>query len=75
MELKKNDQILLRYCDTKGNITPEANPNGSLENIAGVCNKNRNVFGLMPHPERVSERELGSTDGLKIFNSILETHT
>lgn len=72
MELKKNNQILLRYSDPKGNITPESNPNGSLENIAGICNKNRNVFGLMPHPERVSERELGSTDGLKIFHSILD---
>ena len=62
-ELKKNNQILLRYRD---------NPNGSMENIAGICNKNRNVFGLMPHPERASEHELGSVDGLKIFESILE---
>ena len=62
-ELKKNDQIILKYV---------TNPNGSLENIAGICNKNRNVFGLMPHPERASELELGSTDGLKIFKSILD---
>ena len=62
-ELKKNDQILLRYAD---------NPNGSLENIAGICNKKRNVFGLMPHPERASEPELGSTDGRKIFESIIQ---
>ena len=61
-ELNKNDQILVRYID---------NPNGSLEDIAGICNKNRNVFGLMPHPERASEEALGSTDGLRIFESIL----
>ena len=71
-ELNKNSQVLVRYADEKGDLTPEANPNGSLENIAGICNKERNVFGLMPHPERASERELGSTDGLKIFKSILE---
>ena len=62
-DLKKNDQILVRYVD---------NPNGSMENIAGICNKKRNVFGLMPHPERSSEKELGSTDGIQIFKSILE---
>ena len=69
--LNDNHQILLRYSDLKGHTTPAANPNGSRENIAGICNKNRNVFGLMPHPERCSEAELGSTDGLKIFESIL----
>jgi phosphoribosylformylglycinamidine synthase I len=61
--LKKKDQILLKYTD---------NPNGSLENIAGICNEKRNVFGLMPHPERASEKELGSVDGLRIFKSILD---
>ncbi|MBI2094768.1 MAG: phosphoribosylformylglycinamidine synthase subunit PurQ [Candidatus Omnitrophica bacterium] len=71
-ELKKNDQILVRYTDRRGLLTPESNPNGSLESIAGICNKRRNVFGLMPHPERASERELGSVDGIKIFKSILE---
>ena len=71
-ELHKNGQILLRYSDKKGNVSKEANPNGSLENIAGICNKNRNVFGLMPHPERASEKELGSVDGIGIFKSILE---
>ena len=71
-KLKKNDQIVVRYCDPKGNVTREANPNGSLENIAGICNEKRNVFGLMPHPERCSEKELGSTDGLKIFRSIID---
>lgn len=61
-ELKKNDQILVKYVE---------NPNGSLEDIAGICNKKRNVFGLMPHPERASEVALGSTDGRKIFESII----
>jgi phosphoribosylformylglycinamidine synthase len=70
--LEKNNQIVVRYANAKGNLTPESNPNGSLLNIAGICNKNRNVFGLMPHPERASEKELGSTDGIKIFRSILE---
>ena len=63
-ELKQNDQIVLRYKD---------NPNGSVADIAGICNFKRNVFGLMPHPERASERELGSTDGLKIFQSMVES--
>ncbi len=71
-ELIKNRQILLRYADETGAVTQEANPNGSRENIAGICNLKRNVFGLMPHPERASEKELGSTDGIKIFKSILE---
>ena len=71
-ELNINGQVLLRYCDENGGVTSESNPNGSLENIAGICNKNRNVFGLMPHPERASEKELGSVDGLKIFESILD---
>ena len=70
-DLNKNSQVLVRYSDPQGNLTPEANPNGSLENIAGICNKQRNVFGLMPHPERASEKELGSTDGRKIFESII----
>jgi len=71
-ELKKNKQILVRYVDVEGQMSKEANPNGSLENIAGVCNLKRNVFGLMPHPERASEKALGSTDGIKIFKSILD---
>ncbi|HET8829201.1 MAG TPA: phosphoribosylformylglycinamidine synthase subunit PurQ [Pelobium sp.] len=73
-ELKKlndNDQVLFRYCDENGIISPEANPNGSLENIAGVCNVNRNVFGMMPHPERAADSILGNQDGLVIFESIL----
>jgi phosphoribosylformylglycinamidine synthase I len=69
--IKENDQILFRYCDEAGNITADANPNGSLENIAGVCNLNRNVFGLMPHPERAADSLLANEDGLAIFESIL----
>ncbi|MBX7094778.1 MAG: phosphoribosylformylglycinamidine synthase subunit PurQ [Flavobacteriales bacterium] len=69
--MKKNDQILFRYCDAEGNITEAANPNGSLENIAGVCNAKKNVFGMMPHPERASDPELKNTDGRGIFESIV----
>ncbi len=70
-ELKQNDQILFRYCDAAGNYSDEANANGSMENIAGVCNKSRNVFGLMPHPERAADSLLANQDGLVIFESIL----
>jgi phosphoribosylformylglycinamidine synthase I len=70
-KLKENDQILFRYCDDAGIVTDDANPNGSLENIAGVCNINRNVFGLMPHPERAADALLANEDGLAIFESIL----
>jgi phosphoribosylformylglycinamidine synthase subunit PurQ / glutaminase len=69
--LKKNRQILLRYVDGKGKVTAAANPNGSLDNIAGICNEGRNVFGLMPHPEHACDKLLGSDDGLKIFASIV----
>ena len=72
-EMEDNGQILLRYCDKNGNITEEANPNGSLKNIAGITNNDKNVFGLMPHPERASEGILGSTDGLYILKSILNS--
>ena len=70
-ELNKNDQIMFKYCDSKGKVTDASNPNGSLENIAGICNVGRNVFGMMPHPERSSDIELSNTDGLQIFESIL----
>ena len=70
-DLYDNDQIILKYCDEFGNITQESNPNGSIDNIAGICNKNGNVFGLMPHPERCGEPIFGNTDGIKIFESIL----
>lgn len=69
--LQDNDQILFRYCDADGNITDEANPNGSIDNIAGVMNEGGNVFGMMPHPERASESVLGNEDGRRIFESIL----
>ena len=70
-KMNNNGQILFRYCDEKGNITPESNPNGSIENIAGICNEKKNVFGMMPHPERASDLELGNTDGKILFESIL----
>ena len=71
--MQDNDQVLFHYCDEQGNITENANPNGSVNNIAGVCNINRNVFGLMPHPERAADPILGNQDGLGIFESILNT--
>jgi phosphoribosylformylglycinamidine synthase len=71
-QLKENDQIVFRYCDEKGDITPPANPNGSLYNIAGICNRTKNVLGMMPHPERASEVILGSEDGKYIFQSIVD---
>lgn len=70
-ELNANDQILFRYCDEKGNITPDANPNGALENIAGICNAGRNVFGMMPHPERAADAELSNKDGKWLFESLI----
>ena len=73
ISLEDNDQILFKYCDKNGNITNKANPNGSLMNIAGICNKERNVFGMMPHPERASDDELRNQDGKILFNSILES--
>jgi len=70
-ELNANDQILFRYCDENGNITPDANPNGALENIAGICNAGRNVFGMMPHPERAADAELSNKDGKWLFESLI----
>jgi phosphoribosylformylglycinamidine synthase len=69
--LKKTGRIIFQYCDENGNITAKANPNGSIDNIAGISNERFNVMGLMPHPERSSEKILGSEDGAKIFNSII----
>jgi len=71
-DLNRNKQVLLRYAAADGGIVAEANPNGSIENIAGICNRARNVFGLMPHPDRACDESLGSTDGLKIFRSMIE---
>ena len=70
-ELKRNQQIVFRYCSPAGEITADANPNGSLENIAGICSPGRNVLGMMPHPERSSEPELGGTEGFRIFESMV----
>jgi phosphoribosylformylglycinamidine synthase len=69
-ELENNGQVLFRYCDERGFITPSANPNGAARNIAGICNKERNVFGMMPHPERACSPALNNTDGKKIFNKL-----
>ena len=66
-ELEANDQILFRYCDEKGNIDPLYNVNGAIRNIAGIRNNRGNVFGMMPHPERASNKELGNIDGLEVF--------
>jgi phosphoribosylformylglycinamidine synthase len=71
-ELEEHHQILFRYCDDQGKTTTAANPNGSLTNIAGICNRERNIVGLMPHPERACEALLGGTDGRYIFESMLK---
>jgi len=70
-ELRDQDRIIFRYATPSGEITEAANPNGSIDNIAGICNAGRNVLGMMPHPERASEAELGMTDGVKIFDSLV----
>ena len=71
--LEDHDQVVFRYCDAHGATTPEANPNGSLHAIAGICNEQGNVLGLMPHPERRCDRLLGGTDGKKLFKSLMES--
>ncbi len=71
--LNAEGRVLVRYCDATGSVTPEANPNGTMENIAGICNARRNVFGLMPHPERACDASLLSTDGRVIFESLVAT--
>lgn len=71
-ELQSNEQILFQYCDENGLVSDEVNPNGSLLNIAGISNKNKNVFGMMPHPERASDLELGNMDGKALFDSLLK---
>jgi len=73
--LNDNGQVLFRYCDEHGKVTPESNPNGAIQNIAGICNSKKNVFGMMPHPERASDSELGNTDGKIIFESLLNLVT
>jgi phosphoribosylformylglycinamidine synthase len=68
--LEENDQVVFRYCNESGETTPESNPNGARSNIAGICNQDRNVLGMMPHPERACEELLGSNDGRNIFRSL-----
>ncbi len=69
-DLENNNQVLYYYCDEKGNIDKSFNPNHATRNIAGIKNKNGNVFGMMPHPERASNFFLGNTDGIKVFNDL-----
>ena len=70
-DLKQNDQIIFKYCDSNGEVLESSNPNGSLDNIAGICNKEKNIFGMMPHPERASDLLLSNTDGVALFKSIM----
>ncbi len=71
LELQNNRQIIFRFCQKNGTLTDEANPNGSLDHIAGICNTSRNVLGMMPHPERAAEDIFGQTDGLILLKSVL----
>ncbi|MBC8477975.1 MAG: phosphoribosylformylglycinamidine synthase subunit PurQ [Candidatus Delongbacteria bacterium] len=71
-ELEDEDRVLFRYCDANGMVSPAGNPNGSLGNIAGILNRQKNVLGMMPHPERAADQELGSVDGAGVFKSMLE---
>ena len=68
--LLSGEQVLYRYCDEKGKMTDAANPNGAIHHIAGICNKERNVFGMMPHPERACSTALGNEDGRKVFHHL-----
>ena len=70
-DLEANGQIIFRYCDENGKVNAAANPNGAINNIAGICNSNRNVFGMMPHPERACSDTLGNTDGRQIIKDLL----
>ncbi|MFN3973728.1 MAG: phosphoribosylformylglycinamidine synthase subunit PurQ [Dehalococcoidia bacterium] len=72
-ELERNGQVLFRYCDAQGRITPQSNPNGALNNIAGVVNRRGNVLGMMPHPERCCEADVGGTDGRFVFLSLMQS--
>ncbi|WP_462281621.1 phosphoribosylformylglycinamidine synthase subunit PurQ [Salinivirga cyanobacteriivorans] len=71
-KIEQNDQVLFHYCDENGNISERANPNGSVKNIAGICNAERNVYGMMPHPERASDEELANKDGEYILQSFID---
>lgn len=70
--IENNGQVVFRYCDESGNVNTESNPNGSLNNIAGICNESKNVFGMMPHPERCAHSDLSNTDGDMLFSSLLK---
>jgi phosphoribosylformylglycinamidine synthase I len=70
-QLHENNQIIYQYCDESGSVVPSGNPNGALDNIAGITNAGRNVFGMMPHPERACSKSLGNTDGISVFKSLL----
>ena len=70
-ELKENNLIAFKYCDEKGNIDDQSNPNGSLENIAGIYNSKKNILGMMPHPERMVDKLISNTDGVNLFSSLL----
>lgn len=70
-QLEDNQQVVFRYCTEKGEVNATGNPNGSLNNIAGICNPQGNILGMMPHPERAADRRLGSADGLKLFEGLL----
>jgi len=72
-ELNRERRVIMRYANDRGEIVPEANPNGAIENIAGICNREGNIFGLMPHPDRACDARLGSADGAKIFQSMMQT--
>ena len=71
-KLEENDQILVRYCDADGKVSAASNPNGAVNNIAGVCNDTKNVFGMMPHPERACSEDLGNTDGIQILQGVIK---
>jgi phosphoribosylformylglycinamidine synthase len=70
-EIESNQQVIYRYCDERGSVNSAANPNGAVNNIAGICNAGRNVFGMMPHPERACSSALANTDGREVFRSLL----
>ena len=71
-ELEANDQVVFRYCDENGKVNSSSNPNGSVNNIAGICNVGKNVFGMMPHPERACSEDLGNSDGVEILRGLVE---
>ena len=70
-DLKENNLIAFKYCNEKGSINDQSNPNGSLENIAGIYNSNKNILGMMPHPERMVDELISNTDGINLFSSLL----